>query len=107
MQAEGYSGDRPLILRVLVGIRRYVLFERLSDTDQDARRAAWPLWRRAVRPVGAIAWWAGAIPGTLTGHHVRIDGYGGLLIVSFVVLVCCLLISGIDKIREYRRSRAT
>src|SRR5262245_51567518 len=42
--------------------RRYLLFENWTWSDSDAgarRRASWPTWRRAVRPIGAVAYWAG------------------------------------------------
>jgi len=109
MQEEGYWGERPSIVRALVGLRRYFLAEWLStDPEADARRrAGWPLWRRAVRPIGAIARWAGALPSLIAGHRVRIDSYGGLLVAANVVLVCCVAIWAVDKIREHRRRHAT
>jgi uncharacterized membrane protein YfcA len=84
------------------------MFEWLSDPEEDARRrAAWPLWRRAVRPIGATAWWVGVLPGMVAGHQVSIYAYGGLLIGAFAVLMCCAAIWAVDRIREHRRGHAT
>jgi len=108
MHEEGYQGDRPLIVRALIALRRYFWFEKftLSDPDEDAqRRAVWPLWRRAVRPIGATAWWIVVIVGLVSDHHVRIDAYGGLLIALLVVVLCCLTIWAVTRFVERQKRR--
>lgn len=43
-------------------VRAYLLFERFTLIDPGemrARRRGWPAWRRALRVVGAAAWWIG------------------------------------------------
>jgi hypothetical protein len=84
------------------GVRAYLLFQKYSFTDPRliARwRTTWPAWRRAVRPIGAAAWWLGALVGLMVDHggpgYIRI-----ILCVLFAVIVTCIAIG----LGSYRRA---
>jgi hypothetical protein len=81
---------------LLVAVRRKLLFERwtLAEPANDARmRAAWPRWRRMVRPVGATAFLAM----TVLSHVFKPDGarellqHGGIMAVLIAIILICLL----------------
>lgn len=75
-------------------VQAYLLFQKYSFTDPRliARwRTTWPAWRRAVRPIGAAAWWLGALVGLASDHggprYVRV-----IIYVLFAVIVTCMAI---------------
>lgn len=86
--------------------RRYFLFENWTwDQPQVAarRRASWPRWRRAVRPVGAVAWRMGVALGLAfePDNSAPLAVYViGSLLVS--VAICCALFGIVDGIRQRR-----
>ena len=93
---------------VLRGIWRYVTFARITDAWSPlsaARRAeryeSWPTWRRAVRPVGVVLYWAGvAWFAPQSGHKTP------QLIVAYVVWVALMLTIAAIGIRDWRLARS-
>jgi hypothetical protein len=92
---------RPRRPSVLPGVRSYLVFQKYSFTDPRLIahwRTTWPAWRRAVRPIGAAAWWLGAVVGVVFDHghpeYARI-----IIYVVFAVVVTCMAI-GISSYRN-------
>lgn len=104
---QSASRSRPLAAYA----SRYFLFENWTwdEPDTAARvKAAWPAWRRAVRPVGAAAWWIGVVIGWATGNNswanvglpVRV-----ITVALGVVLVTCIVFGVVDGARTRRNRR--
>lgn len=67
MQADEHL-TMPLRRLLWRGVVRILTFESSSDrwshrsaAERAERRAQWPAWRRAVRPVGLAAYWSGVV----------------------------------------------
>jgi hypothetical protein len=91
-------------------LRRYLLLEAWtwSTPEQAAgRRAEWPAWRRAVRPVGAIAWWAAVAIALLTTPYDgnSVTPAGQLFVVLWLVIAACIAVSVIDGMAHRRPGR--
>lgn len=85
--------------------RRYLLFEGWTWSDSDTaarRRASWPTWRRAVRPIGAVAYWVGwAVALILQPSWRTADGpLRAFYIALYVIVGGCVLLGIIDGFRE-------
>jgi hypothetical protein len=77
----------------------YLLFERSTWTDRakiERRRADWPLWRRGVRPIGALAWWIGIAVSVATNETLADQRHHWTDVGTFLVLVTVVLLSCVD-----------
>ena len=95
---------------VLARTRRYFLFAdwTFSEPDTAARqRASWPIWRRAVRPVGASLWWTGSIIGLVIQPSWRTMSapYRVCAVASLVIIGGCVAFGAIDGFRQRRVDR--
>lgn len=88
-------------------LRRYLLFERFTLIDPDEmrrRRVSWPIWRRALRPIGAACFWTS---GLFQFANLSISQAGvGELIVGFALLsglVGCVVLGVGLEWRDRRR----
>jgi hypothetical protein len=89
-------------------LRRYLLAENWTWDEPDLaarRRANWPAWRRAVRPVGAAAYWIGAIVGIVFDPHGILSA-GGLYLVLIPIVVVCAVFGIADGFRQRRADRS-
>ena len=91
-------------------LRRYLLLEAWtwSTPEQAAgRRAEWPAWRRAVRPVGAIAWWAAVAIALLTTAYAgdSVTPAGQLFVVVWLVIGACIAVTVVDGVARRRAER--
>lgn len=93
---------------ILRGVWRYVTFARITDawsplsaTQRAARYESWPSWRRAVRPVGVVLYWAGVVWFTTHSDHKTPQ-----LNVAFTVWVALMLTFAAIGIRDWRLARA-
>ena len=97
-------------LKALARARRYVLFENWTWSDPDTaarRRASWPAWRRAIRPIGAAAYWACAIAGLVLDPSWRTAGtpLRVLIIAGLVIVGACVVFGTVDGFRQRRIDR--
>jgi hypothetical protein len=92
-------------------IRRYFLAENWTWDEPEVaarRRAEWPTWRRAIRPVGATAYWIGAIV-AIVFHPHGILSADGLYLALFPIIIGCAgfgIVDGFRPRREDRRASA-
>jgi hypothetical protein len=78
-----------------------LLFEAYSFTDPDVIdrwRGTWPSWRRAVRPIGATAWWLGVVDGFIFDH----GGPTYIRIILGAVMTTCVAIGVYSYLRAGR-----
>lgn len=97
---------------VLGAVRRYFLFEGWTwdkPSVVEQRRASWPRWRRAVRPVGALAWWTTVVLGAVYNNDwQRVPLVGQVLCSIFAAVAAgCVILGVIDGLRWRRRARTT
>jgi hypothetical protein len=102
---------RQPILVIMEGVmrwaRRYFLFENWTWDEPEVaaqRRSSWPSWRRAIRPVGAVAWWSAAVVGLVLGSDrmpLWIFVLGSVLVS---VALACVLFGIADGIRQRRQT---
>ncbi|MDQ1737966.1 MAG: hypothetical protein QOH56_4217 [Pseudonocardiales bacterium] len=59
----------------------------LSQAERSQRRAGWRRWRRAVRPIGLLIFWAGVLSSALVDSNT----YSNEKLVLAVVWVAALL----------------
>jgi len=91
-------------------LRRYLLLEAWtwSTPEQAAcRRAEWPIWRRAVRPVGATAWWAAVAIALLTTPYAG-DGVtpaGQVFVLLWLVIGACVTVTVVDGVARRSAER--
>jgi hypothetical protein len=92
-------------------LRRRYLYEgwTWAEPEEDARRrAGWPLWRRLLRPVGAISILAFAALATLTntyGVHAFV-AYDGAFAILPVIAAAVFVFGIVDGFR-WRRAEKT
>jgi hypothetical protein len=82
-------------------LRRYFLFEAWTwsrPADAARRRATWPAWRRAIRPVGAVAFLVMA-SARLFPDPARLR----IGIPFVVVTVCCVVLGSTLEARDRHR----
>jgi hypothetical protein len=100
--------DTCAVSGVVAWLRRYFLFETWTwaePAEAARQRSRWPLWRRAVRPVGAVAWWAGLLLGRITGKRRDLNSVSELMVsvLLAVVVLACVVYGVVDGFRERRR----
>jgi hypothetical protein len=81
--------------------RHYLLFEAWTfsrPADAERRRATWPPWRRAIRPVGYVAFLVMALA-RLFPDPVRLT----IGIPFLVVTVCCIVFGSALEARDRHR----
>lgn len=89
-------------------VRDDVLFERWTLIDPDEmrrRRAAWPLWRRMLRPVGATLCWIGVFLGWLLPGFTQFNPWSGPFILGAVMLWLIVVCVGVGIALEWRDRR--
>ena len=95
MQPEGQL-TLPLWRLLWRGVVRVLTFEKsverwsnLSAVERAERRARWPVWRRAVRPVGLALFWFQALlyvaMGDDPGSVVSVLRFGSILLLLPIV----------------------
>jgi hypothetical protein len=105
-----FSDARQAILVFMDGLtrwaRRYFLFENWTWDEPGLaarRRASWPAWRRAVRPVGAGAWWSAVVLGLILGSDRKPLWIFVLGSVSVSLALACALFGIVDGARQRRQ----
>jgi hypothetical protein len=91
--------------------RRYLLFEGWTWSDSETaarRRASWPTWRRAVRPIGAVAYWVGWAVALILQPSWRTPDapLRAFYIALYVIVGGCVLLGIIDGFRQRRIDRS-
>jgi len=93
---------------ILRALWRYMSFARFTDewsplsaAQRAERYESWPTWRRNVRPIGVVLYWAGvAWFAPQSGHKTP------QLIVAYIVWVALMLPLAAIGIRDWRLARA-
>jgi len=93
---------------ILRALWRYLSFARLTDewsplsaTQRAERYESWPTWRRGVRPIGVVLYWAG-----FAWFAAHSDHKTPQLIVAYIVWVALMLTFMAIGIRDWRLARA-
>lgn len=73
----------------------------LSATQRAERYESWPTWRRSVRPIGVVLYWAG-----VAWFAPHSDHKTPQLIVPFIVWAALMLTFMAIGIRDWRLARA-
>lgn len=102
--------------RTATGLRAWARYEFLLRTWPRSdpaiairRRASWPVWRRAVRPVGYAAWVLLAVATMFTHASWAEAGAAqrAFFVALYVVMGVCVLIGLIDRLRARYAARNT
>jgi hypothetical protein len=93
---------------ILRALWRYMSFARLTDewsplsaTQRAEPYESWPTWRRSVRPIGVVLYWAG-----VAWFALHSDRKTPQLIVAYIVWVAVMLTFMAIGIRDWRLARA-